>query len=400
MSAEMPKKKRSWALRIVGLIALVGAVAIAAFGVISRQDSDTKLAKWTDAQAVPSVTVIQAKRGEKDQEIVLPGDIQAWNQAPLYARVSGYLKSWSEDIGARVSAGEVLGTIEAPDLDQQLDQARARFASVQADAKLANLTSKRWKSLLSSNSVSQQTADEKGGDAEAKASLVEAAAADVKRLEALEGFKRLVAPFDGVVTGRNTDIGDLINVGTGGRALFTVSDIHEVRIYVHVPQAYAAELRPGMEANLNLAQYPGQTFHAKLLTTSNAISEESRTVLVQLVADNPDGKLWPGSYVEVHFKLPTDANILTLPTSSLLFREHGMEVATVGSEDKVVLKPIKIGRDLGTEVEVTSGILTSDNIIDSPSDSLEAGTVVKVANPGGASNGESAQVAASAGAAR
>lgn len=398
MSAEMPKKKRSWALRIVGLVALAGAVAIAVFGVISRQDSDAKLSKWTDAQAVPSVTVIQAKRGEKDQEIVLPGDIQAWNQAPIYARVSGYLKSWSEDIGARVSAGELLGTIEAPDLDQQLDQAKAKLASVQADAKLATLTAKRWKSLLSSNSVSQQTADEKGGDAEAKASLVTAAEADVKRLQVLEGFKRLVAPFDGVVTGRNTDIGDLINVGAGGRALFTVSDLHEMRIYVRVPQAYAADLKPGMDADLKLAQYPGQAFHAKLLTTSNAIAEDSRTVLVQLVADNPDGKLWPGSYVEVHFKLPTNPDILTLPTSSLLFRQHGMEVATVGAEDKVVLKPIKIGRDLGTAVEVTSGVQASDKVIDSPSDSLEAGTVVKIANPGDGASGQTAQVAASAGA--
>ena len=397
---KTPRKKRSWGLRIAGLAALVGAIALAVFGIMSRQGDDAKLAKWTDAQAVPSVTVIHAKRGAPEQEIVLPGDIQAWNQAPLYARVSGYLKSWKQDIGARVKAGDLLGSIEAPDLDQQLDQARARLASVQADAKLATLTSKRWKALLKSDSVSQQTADEKGGDAEAKAAMVNAAAADVKRLEALENFKRLVAPFDGVVTARNTDIGDLINVGAGGKPLFTVSDIRQVRIYVRVPQAYASELRAGMDADLRLAQYPGQVFHAKLLTTSNAVSEESRTVLVQLVADNPDGKLWPGSYVEVHFKLPTDSDILTLPTSALVFREHGMEVATVGPDDKVAMKPIRIRRDLGTEVEVTSGVLASDQVINSPPDSLEAGTAVKVANSSAEPAKQGAAVAESAGTSR
>jgi RND family efflux transporter MFP subunit len=323
---------------------------------------------------------------------VLPGDIQAWNQAVLYARVSGYLKSWSKDIGARVNAGEVLGSIEAPDLDQQLDQARARLASSQADTRLANLTAKRWKALLNTASVSQQTTDEKSGDAEAKAALVNAASADVKRLEALESFKRITAPFDGVVTARNTDIGDLISVGTGSRPLFTVSDIHEMRIYVRVPQSYAAELHDGMQADLMLQQYPHQVFHAKLLTTSNAISEASRTVLVQLVAENPDGKLWPGAYVQVHFKLATEPNMLMLPTSALLFREHGMEVAAVGPDDKVVLKPIAIGRDLGTEVEIDSGVTASDKIIDSPSDALEGGTLVKIANP----DAENAKVATSA----
>ena len=400
MSAETPKKKRSWVLRIGGLLALCGAVAIAVIGILGREHDDSKLKQWTDVQAVPAVKVIQAQRGEPDQEVVLPGDIEAWYQAPIYARVNGYLKIWYEDIGARVKAGEVLGVIEAPDLDQQLDQARARLASAQADANLANLTAKRWKGLLSSQSVSQQTTDEKTGDAEAKASLVVASAADVKRLEALESFKRLVAPFDGVVTGRNTDIGDLINVGAGGRALFTVSDIHEMRIYVRVPQAFAGQLTPNMEADLKLSQYPGVTFHAKLLTTSNAISSDSRTVLVQLTTENTDGKLWPGAYVEVHFKLPTDPNILTLPTSALVFRRNGMEVATVGPQDKVTMKPIKIGRDLGTEVEVTSGISPEDKVIDSPSDSLEAGTAVRVMNGGGTTkDGESAQVAASAGAA-
>jgi RND family efflux transporter MFP subunit len=392
MSAETPKKKRSWGLRAVGIIVLCGAGALAATGIIERKDSDAKLAQWTDAQAVPSVTVIHAKTGAPEQEIVLPGDIQAWNQAVLYARVNGYLKSWSKDIGARVTAGEVLGSIEAPDLDQQLDQARAKLASTQADTKLANLTAKRWKALLNTASVSQQTTDEKSGDAEAKAALVNAAAADVKRLEALESFKRVTAPFDGVVTARNTDIGDLISIGTGSRPLFTVSDIHAMRIYVRVPQAYAAELHPGMDADLQLQQYPNQTFHAKLLTTSNAIAEASRTVLAQLIADNPDGKLWPGAYVQVHFKLPTDPNVLILPTSALLFREHGLVVATVGSNDRVALKPIKIGRDLGTQVEIDSGVSSSDKIIDSPSDSLEGGTLVKIANP----DADNAKVATSA----
>ena len=399
MATETPKK-RSWGLRIVGLVALVGAVALAAVGILDRNQSDAKLAKWTNEQAVPSVSVIQAERGEPEQEIVLPGNIQAWNQAPIYARVNGYLKAWNKDIGARVKAGDVLGSIEAPDLDQQLDQARAKLASTQADARLANLTAKRWKGLLSSASVSQQTSDEKAGDAEAKASMVNAADADVKRLEALESFKRLVAPFDGVVTGRNTDIGDLINVGSGGKALFTVADIREMRVYVRVPQSYAADLQPNMDADLKLAQYPSQTFHAKLLTTSNAISEDSRTVLAQLVAENPDGKLWPGAYVEVHFKLPTNPDILTLPTSALMFQEHGMQVATVGPGDKVVMKSIKIGRDLGTRVEVDSGLSLADKVIDSPADTLGAGALVRVANPGPGNGGAPAQVAASSDAGR
>lgn len=398
MRSQMPTKKRSWGLWIVGLVALLGALATAASGVVSRHNNDTKLATWTDAQAIPSVTIIHAKQGEPQQEIVLPGDIQAWNQAPLYARVSGYLKSWHKDIGAWVKTGELLGTIEAPDLDQQLDQARARLASAQADTNLANLTAKRWKALLGNASVSQQTADEKAGDAAAKAAMVNAANADVKRLEALESFKRLVAPFDGVVTGRNTDIGDLINVGTAGRALFTVSDIHKVRVYVRVPQAYAAYLRPNMEADLKLAQYPTRIFQAKLLTTSNAISEESRTVLVQLTAENQDGKLWPGSYTEVHFKLPTDPDILTLPTSALIFRQDGMEIAIVGPGDKVVLKPVKIGRDLGTEVEIVAGVLSTDKIIDSPPDTIEADTLVRIGNPDAESDGASAKVATSTGA--
>jgi RND family efflux transporter MFP subunit len=374
MSAEMPKKKRSWGLRVVGVIVLCGAGALAATGIMERKDSDAKLATWTNAQVIPSVTVIHPKTGAPEQEIVLPGDIQAWNQAVLYARVNGYLKSWSKDIGARVTAGEVLGSIEAPELDQQLDQARAKLASTQADTKLANLTAKRWKALLSTASVSQQTTDEKSGDAEVKAALVNAAAADVKRLEAMESFKRVTAPFDGVVTARNTDIGDLISGGSGSRPLFTVSDIHAMRIYVRVPQSYAAELHAGMDADLQLQQYPDQIFHAKVLTTANAISEASRTVLVQLVADNPDGKLWPGSYVQVHFKLPTDPNVLVLP------------------DDKVVLKPIKIGRDLGTQVEIDSGVAVSDKIIDSPSDALEGGTLVKIANP----DADNAKVATSA----
>ena len=398
MSGATPKKRRAWGLRILGIAALCGAVVLAVVGILSRQDSDSKLKTWTDNQAVPTVKVIQAKRGETEQELVLPGNIEAWNQAPIYARVNGYLKVWYKDIGARVTAGEVLGTIEAPELDQQLDQARARLASAQSDAKLANLTAKRWQSLLGSKSVSQQTSDEKAGDAEAKASLVTAASADVKRLQAMEGFKRLLVPFDGVVTARNTDIGDLINVGAGGRPLFTVSDIHEMRIYVNVPQALASELRPSMAADLKLAQYPGATFQATLLTTSNAILADSRTVLVQLTADNHDGKLWPGSYAQVHFKLPTDPNVLTLPSSTLLFRRDGMEVATVDAQQKVVLKPIRIARDLGTEVEVTSGVAPGDQIIDAPSDSLEAGAAVKVVNPAAATD-QGAQVAISAGAA-
>jgi RND family efflux transporter MFP subunit len=375
-----PPRKRHRMLGLVLIAILIGAVALGVSGIWSREQSETKLTEWTKAQAIPTVAVVSPKRGTKDQELVLPGDIEAYYEAPIYARVPGYLKIWSKDIGAHVKAGERLAVIDTPEIDQQLEQAKSDLVSVQANATLADLTAKRWHSLLASQSVSQQTADEKEGDALAKKALVAAAQANVDRLQALENFKYITAPFDGVVTARETDIGALINAGSGsGVELFKVADIHQVRIYVRVPQAYASQLKHGMEADLKLTQYPHQVFKARLDTTSNAITKESRTVLVELMADNADGKLWPGTFAEVHFQLPPDEDVYRIPTSALVFREQGLEIATVGPGNKVGLKPVTAGRDLGTEIEILSGLDPSDRVIDNPPDSISTGDLVKVA---------------------
>ncbi len=379
-----PPKPRRRLLAAVLVCALIAAVVVGVSGVIGRNSSDAKLAAWTRAQAVPTVSVIAPARGTKDQELVLPGDVEAFYEAPIYARVSGYLKMWYQDIGAHVKAGQKLAEIDTPELDQQLEQAKSDVASVQAGASLADLTAKRWKSLLGSQAVSQQTADEKAGDAVEKKAQVAAAQANVDRLQAMEGFKRIAAPFDGVVTARQTDIGALINGGSGsGVELFKVADMHQMRVYVRVPQAYSARLTPGMAATLKLPQYPDHPFPARVSTTSNAISKESRTVLVELLADNPDGKLWPGTFAEVHFELPPDAQAWRLPTSALIFREHGLQVATLGPDEKVTLKPVKVGRDLGTEVEITEGLDAADRVIDDPSDSLSDGDTVRLADARG-----------------
>jgi RND family efflux transporter MFP subunit len=373
---------------------LFGTVVIAVLGVVDRHQSEAKLQTWTNAAAVPTVAVVLPRRDDKPQKLVLPGVVEAFYQAAIYARVSGYLKMWYEDIGARVKAGQLLAEIEAPDLDQQLARAKGDLAIAKANEALAVLTAKRWLALRATDSVSQQTADEKSGNAASKHAAVVAAEAEVQRLNALESFKRITAPFDGVVTARKTDVGALINAGSGsGPELFSVADVHAMRIYVQVPQTFAPELRLGMAATLHLPQHPKQTYTATVATTSNAISLDSRTLLVELHADNRDGKLLPGTYAEVHFQLPEPPDVLRLPASSLLFRDHGLKVAVVGPNDKVELKSIEVGRDLGTEVEVTSGINPDDHVIDSPPDSIGAGNLVEVAGSEPATAEPSAKLA-------
>jgi RND family efflux transporter MFP subunit len=294
---------------------------------------------------------------------VLPAEIQANYEAPIHARVSGFLKMWYQDIGAHVKAGQLLAEIDTPDLDQQLVQAKADLASAQANAALADLTAKRWQSSSIANAVSQQTIDEKVGDADAR----------------LENFKRVIAPFDGIVTARKTDIGALITAnGDAGPELFSVADLRKIRVYVQVPQAFSAVLTRGMTAVLKLPQFPDQTFVAKLDTTSNSVERSSRTVLAEFLADNPDGKLWPGTYAQAHLQLPADPSILHLPTSALLFRQEGLSVAVLGKDNKVELKPIALGRDLGTSVEVVSGLGETDRVIDDPPDSIAQGDKVEV----------------------
>ncbi len=364
-----------------GIIALAAALAVAAIGIVSRMVGENRLEAQTTEAAIPTVTLIQPGRGLMNQELVLPGDMQAYFEAPIYARVGGYLKDWSQDIGAHVTAGQLLGEIDTPDLDQQLLQAQADLAAAQAGAKLADLTSRRWQALLKTDSVSQQETDEKAGSAEAKQADSAAAQANVSRLQALESFKRITAPFNGIVTARETDVGALINAGSStGPVLFKVADIHRMRIYVRVPQALSDRLKIGETADVHL---PGQNalVKATVVTTAHAIEEKSRTLLVELQADNPQGLLRPGTYVEVHFQLPDSPDIVSLPSSALLFRRNGMKVATLGADDKVVLKSIVIGQDLGPEVTIISGLAANDRVIDNPPDSLAEGEFVRPAEP-------------------
>jgi RND family efflux transporter MFP subunit len=375
--AYRPSSRR---LRIIGIVALIVAVGLATFGILARGAHEHALKDKVDADATPTVTLVQPGRDDAKQELVLPSSVQAFYDAPIYARVSGYLKKWYADIGAQVKAGDLLAEIETPELDQQLQQAQADLATAVAKQKLAEITTKRWQSMLASTSVSKQEADEKNGDYEAKSAAVAAEHANVQRLEALKSFKRIVAPFDGVVTARKTDIGALINAGSGsGPELFRVADTHKLRVYVQVPQTYADQIKVGMQAQLQLPEQPGRTHPATVVSTANAISESSRTLLVQLEVDNTDNKLIAGSYADVHFDVPATPGVLQLPVTALLFRQKGMSVATLGSDNKVVLKNIQIGRDFGTKVEVVAGLDPGDRVIDSPPDWIAQGDKVRAA---------------------
>jgi RND family efflux transporter MFP subunit len=368
--------------RRVLMVVLVLAVlaAVAAFdGISDRAKSRQELDTWTKEQAIPTVALIVPTRGPVSEELVLPGTISAFNRGTIYARASGYVTAWFADIGAHVKKGQVLATIDAPDLDQQLAQARADLTSAKANLALADVTFQRWQSLAQQNIFSQQAKDEKAGDQLAKKAAVEAAQANVARLEALSAFKNLTAPFDGVVTARSLDIGDLVNAGgISGRALFQVSDLHKVRIYVNVPQAFLANMKEGLTATLKL---PGndQTFEAVLTTTSNSITENNRSALIQLQADNPNDILWPGAYAEVHFHIPSNPNVVRVPATALIFGPDGMRIATVDDDSKVVTRLVQLGRNLGKDVEIVSGLSAGDRIIDSPQESLAAGEKVRIA---------------------
>jgi RND family efflux transporter MFP subunit len=383
MSSQTPMRFGRRVGWFLGLLALA-AVFVAYAGITSREKQETKLTQQTLAQAVPTVDVMSPEHGTVPQELVLPGEVQAWYTAPILARVNGYVKMWYKDYGARVKAGELLAEIDTPDLDQQYDQAKADLATAKANLALAQITTKRWDALRNSDAVSQQSADEKSGEAAARQAQVEAAKAKVGHLEALENFKKIVAPFDGVVTVRNIDVGALVSATPSGNShelqeLFEVADVHALRVYVQVPQAFAARLSPGLKADLKLSQYPDRVFAAELATTSNAITQKSRSLLVELHTDNAADLLQPGSFVEVHFKLPPNENVLRVPTTALIFRGLHPQVATVGADRKITLKQIEVARDLGTEVEVVSGLSPSDRVVVSPSDSIGNGDEVRIA---------------------
>lgn len=384
-------------LRRIGLIAAAIAILIAAFGILQRRSHEANVAQWTKQQAVPIVAVIKPETGAAAHHLVLPGTVQAWYEAPIYARVPGYLKDWNFDYGAHVKKGDVLGEIETPDLDAQLAAAQAKLNSGRAVVKVreaerqfAESTFQRWrdspKGVVSVQEQESKQADYSSAVARLNSASAEVAAdqGEVDRLQALESFKKIVAPFDGVVTARETDIGALINAGSGtgggnGPELFRVADIHKMRIYVQVPQQLSAGIENGQTAELRLPQYPDKTFKATVATTSSAINTSARTLLVELHADNPNGQLQPGAYAQVEFELPGNPNVVRVPTSTLIFRQHGMEVAIVGPDNKIVLKPITLGRNLGIEVEVVNGLTVADRIVNSPPDSLSDGDLVRVA---------------------
>ena len=380
MSSQPVKLSKPRRLILVVLIALVAAAAIATNGLIHRSRSKQDLMQWTAAQAPPTVALAKLTRGDAEQRLILPGDIQPYNKAAIYARVSGYLKSWEQDIGASVTAGQVLASIEAPDLDQQLAQARATLASAKANYDIAVVTADRYDILVKKQSIAQQTADQSAADAAAKKAVMDATEANVRQLEAMQSFKQIVAPFNGVVTQRNTDIGALINAGsTAGQQLFEVSDLRRVRIYVQVPQAFSADLDPGVKATFEMPQYPGRKFDATLVTTSKAMNATSRSVLVELQADNPDGKLLGGAYCRVDFQIPGDPNMVRLPATALIPVNRGSQVAILGAGNKVVLKSVQLGRDFGDSVEVTAGLTPQDRVIDSPPETLRTGDTVELA---------------------
>ncbi|HEY9453413.1 MAG TPA: efflux RND transporter periplasmic adaptor subunit [Bradyrhizobium sp.] len=371
-------------LGLVGVAAVIGAGLIVATGIRAREDSSVKLKEWTDAQAIPTVAVAPPNARALNPTIDLPGRLEAYSRAPIFARVSGYLKSWSADIGAKVKAGDVIAEIEAPDLDQQLLQARADLISQQSSAQLSEATLNRRKTLLASNFVSMQEIDERTADLNNKKAAVKSGQANVERLEALAGYKKITVPFDGIVTSRETDVGALINAGGGaGPAMFVVSDITKLRVYVNVPQNYVPAVKIGAKAVLTMPEYPNRKFAATVEASSQSVDVASGTTRMQLGLDNAGGELMPGGYASVRLPLERDAVPLHIPSSALIFNKDGLRVATVGPDDKVLFKTVTIARDLGKEIEIASGLAAEDRVIIAPPDGLADGDEVRVAGARG-----------------
>jgi RND family efflux transporter MFP subunit len=366
-------------LKLIGIVAAVVLALIVVVGLVTRFVGGRSVEAWTADNALPTVSIIDLETSKDASNLVLPGNVQAINAAPIYARVSGYLKKWYVDIGTPVKAGQLLAEIDVPDQDQQYAQAKADYNTALANERLSAQTAKRYNMLGKANAVAPQLVDEANGDLAAKKATALSAKANMDRLSDLTNFKRIVAPFDGIVTSRGTDVGQLVTVGTtGSTPLFTVADDSKVRIYVNVPQNYSAQIHPGMTAKFTVPDYPGQSFTAKLMANAQSVNMQSGTVLMQLQADNPDHKLKAGAYAQVSFDLPASTNTIQLPASALIFNENGTSVATVGPNNRVVVKPITITRDMGTSVEIAAGLTRHDKVIDNPPDSLRAGDEVRV----------------------
>lgn len=378
MIASEEEKKSRLGPAVGGLFLLVLALGLAFWGIGTRAKALSVVTKETRDAAVPTVTTIAPERGAPQQEIVLPGTLQAFTDAPIYARTNGYLRKRYVDIGARVRAGQVLADIDTPEIDQQLEQARADLATAEANERLAQSTAERYRDLIKTDSVSKQDLDNANGSLEAKATAVNSAKANVRRLEQLHAFGKITAPFDGVITARNIDVGALIDSGSNAKELFHEAAVHRLRLFVNVPEIYSRAARPGMTADLTLTEFPGRTFAGALARTAQAIDVASRTLLTEIDVENAKGDLLPGSYAEVHLKLPTDATTFKLPVNAVMFRTEGIQVALVEANGRVTLHPITLGRDYGNAVEVVGGLTGGERVIVNPPDSIETGQTVRV----------------------
>jgi len=364
--------------------AIIAALAVAVLlisGILPRIQAGKNLGRETQEMAIPTVTVVHPKQSTTAPELVLPANVQAFIDAPIYARTSGYLKQWYVDIGAHVKAGQLLAEIDTPEVNQQLRQARADLNTAEANLNLSRITTQRYNELLQTDSVSKQDADNAAGDYAAKQAIVRSAEANVRRLEELQSFEKIYAPFTGVITARNTDIGALIDSGASGgqrTELFHIAQPDKLRVYVNVPEAYSQAAKPGLTADLTLAEFPGRRFQGKLVRTASAIDTNTRTLLVEIDVDNPTGTLLSGAYAEVHLKLPGAASSLIIPVNALLFRSEGLRVATVPDGRHAELQPVTLGHDFGNEVEVVTGLNGDETLILNPPDSIVSGQVVRI----------------------
>ena len=385
-SRSRPSARRRPAILVAAALLIVLGLMIYS-GMHSRAVAESRLMRRTQEAAVPTVAVVFPREGAPTQEIVLPGNTQAFSDAPIYARTNGYLKHWYFDIGAHVQKGQLLAEIETPEVDQQLLQARAELDTAQANLNIAKITATRWQDLVSNGSVSQQETDQAVSNLSAVKSAAESSSANVRRLEQLQAFEKVYAPFDGIITARNTDIGALIDAGasTQPKELFHMAAIRKLRLYVAVPEVYSRAARSGAPATLTLDEFPGQTFRGTLVRNANSIETSSRTLLVEVDVDNPTGQLLPGAYVFVHLKLPDETRSVTIPSNTLIFRKEGLQVGLVRN-GKAELVPVKIGRDYGNSVEIVSGLQPTDAVIVDPSDSLVASMPVRlISKPTGGS---------------
>jgi RND family efflux transporter MFP subunit len=388
MALRNPTPRRSFRRWLLPALAAMAALLVLIFGIRSRLRAETALRVVTDQMAIPSVSVVTPKQTAPATEIILPGNMQPFISSPIYARTDGYLKKWYFDIGAHVKAGELLAVIQTPEVDEQLAQARSTLNTAQANLELAQITRDRYQSLLKKHAVAQQDVDNAVGTYAANKAIVDADMANVRHYEALVSFEKVYAPFDGVITARNTDIGDLINSGsnTAPRTdLFNIAQTHSLRVYVNVPEEYSQGIKPGQtEADVALAEFPDKRFPGKLVRTSEAINATTRTLLVEVDLDNPGGNLFSGSYAEVHLKIPAQNSTYLLPVSALIFRSEKLQVGVVRN-GKVVVTDVTPGHDFGDQIEIVAGLKADDQVVLNPSDSLVSGqnvTIVQAALPG------------------